>query len=207
MFRVLFLVFPLLGSHWKTLNKESIFVSKVLHWSSFRIALCQWKYLNGTGCNLWNLRLNLSFPPKFCIVFAPFRFHRCLVAGSSNLRGDGGNYVDTVHCTGSGTLPTQPVLSSNSPTTRDLLILFFFGLLPGSSVLSFAAFGLKPTSGVLQRQHLTGDLWHWSGKLWWQLVKDPFRVDFCTKKRQVQVDVWWGTGTVEMFGKVQNTHQ
>ena len=31
-----------------------------------------------------------------------------LAAGSSNLRGDG-NYVDTVQCTGSGTLPMQPV--------------------------------------------------------------------------------------------------
>ena len=31
-----------------------------------------------------------------------------LAASSSSLRGDG-NYVDTVQCTGSGTLPMQPV--------------------------------------------------------------------------------------------------
>mmetsp|Transcript_127732 Transcript_127732/g.180222 ORF Transcript_127732/g.180222 Transcript_127732/m.180222 type:complete len:143 (-) Transcript_127732:121-549(-) len=36
-----------------------------------------------------------------------------LAAGSSNLRGDG-NYVDTVQCTGSGTLPMQPVCFSGS---------------------------------------------------------------------------------------------
>ena len=40
------------------------------------------------------------------IIHEPFRF---LAFGSSSLRGDGGNYVDTVQCTGSGTLPTQPV--------------------------------------------------------------------------------------------------
>ena len=41
------------------------------------------------------------------VVVVPFRF---LAFGSSSLRGDGSsNYVDTVQCTGSGTLPTQPV--------------------------------------------------------------------------------------------------
>eukprot|EP00434_Breviolum_minutum_P035886 symbB.v1.2.031784.t1/scaffold3718.1/size51486/5 len=47
----------------------------------------------------------------FRVLFLVFP---CLVAGSSNLRGDGGNYVDTVQCTGSGTLPTQPVCFSGS---------------------------------------------------------------------------------------------
>ena len=36
---------------------------------------------------------------------------RFLASGSGALRGDGGSvYVDTVQCTGSGTLPTEPVL-------------------------------------------------------------------------------------------------
>mmetsp|Transcript_7072 Transcript_7072/g.16040 ORF Transcript_7072/g.16040 Transcript_7072/m.16040 type:complete len:144 (-) Transcript_7072:37-468(-) len=38
-----------------------------------------------------------------------------LASGSPSLRGDGGSvYVDSVQCTGSGTLPTQPVCFSGS---------------------------------------------------------------------------------------------
>ena len=34
---------------------------------------------------------------------------RFLASGNPSLRGDGNVYVDTVQCTGSGTLPMEPV--------------------------------------------------------------------------------------------------
>ena len=40
----------------------------------------------------------------------PLGTPRFLASGSGALRGDGSVYVDTVQCTGSGTLPTEPVL-------------------------------------------------------------------------------------------------
>ena len=63
---------------------------------------------------LWCRKRALGVSPRVMhvvvvvvVVVVPFRF---LAFGSSSLRGDGGsNYVDTVQCTGSGTLPTQPV--------------------------------------------------------------------------------------------------
>ena len=42
--------------------------------------------------------------------YAQVSFPRLLTSGSGALRGDGGVYVDTVQCTGSGTLPTEPAL-------------------------------------------------------------------------------------------------
>mmetsp|Transcript_3408 Transcript_3408/g.5727 ORF Transcript_3408/g.5727 Transcript_3408/m.5727 type:complete len:144 (+) Transcript_3408:51-482(+) len=46
-----------------------------------------------------------------CLFFFVLPF---LASGSPSLRGDGGVYVDSVQCTGSGTLPTQPVCFSGS---------------------------------------------------------------------------------------------
>eukprot|EP00434_Breviolum_minutum_P035882 symbB.v1.2.031780.t1/scaffold3718.1/size51486/1 len=53
-----------------------------------------------------------------------------LVNGSPALRGDGsGNYVDSVQCTGSGTLPTDPVCFSGSVLleTFDIQVLSYDG--------------------------------------------------------------------------------
>jgi len=63
-----------------------------------------------------------NFFSKFCVdscsqrplqtIFCRPRF---LAAGSPALRGDGNAYVDSVQCTGSGTLPTEPVGRPGGP--------------------------------------------------------------------------------------------
>ena len=83
---------------------------------------------------------------------------RFLAVGTSNLRGDGGNYVDMVQCTGSGTLPTQP-----AAWPEDRRCCRRRGRFQVSSLFRF------DFRGLLQWQRLNGDLWYWSGEFWWQL--------------------------------------
>ena len=69
----------------------------------------------------WKRSLNLDLLKATLDDFhLPCPYHwRRLVNGSPALRGDGsGNYVDSVQCTGSGTLPTDPVSCSVSGNFR-----------------------------------------------------------------------------------------
>ena len=92
---------------------------------------------------------------------------RFLAVGTSNLRGDGGNYVDTVQCTGSGTLPTQPAAWPEDRRCGRRRGRF--------QVSSLFCFDFR---GLLQWQRLIGDLWYRSGELWWQLEILEVRIIF-----------------------------
>ena len=125
-------------------RSQFLFPKKVLHWSSFRIAPCQWKYLNGTGCNLWILRLNLSFPTDFAsfLHLSDSTGAWLLVAPTSAVM------AETMWTPCSAPEVALYQRSRCWAQIRQRLVIcwycFFFCLLPGSSVLSFAAFGLNP---------------------------------------------------------------